>query len=153
MSSPGVSSLRKARREFLGGFWSHLYHSCLKSTEWLHSMRYSILLRLTPDIHFVTHHDTAFLKPVKTPSYLHTSLDRGENQIWLNLVILSSSPTVLRAQVDVLLSSMVGQDCSELSGVRFAIWTPYTSRIASWSSRMLVREPCGTAAACSTVTH
>ena len=90
-------------------------------------MRYSILPKLTPDVHV----DTVFLKQVKTPSLLHTSLDRGENQIWLNWVLSFSFPADLRVQVDVLLKSMVEQDCSELRSVVFVIWTPYGSRIAS----------------------
>ena len=101
----------------------------------------------------VTPNDTVLLKPVKTPSELHTSLDRGENQIWLDWVIPSSSPTERRAQVDVLLSSTMDSTCSELSGVGFMFWTPHSSRTPSWSSRMLVREPCCVAATSSTVTH
>lgn len=54
---------------------------------WDTVMRYSALLKLTPDIHFVTRHNTVFLKPVRAPSLLHTSQDKGENLIWLNQVL------------------------------------------------------------------
>lgn len=56
-------------------------------------------------------------------------------------------------EVVVSLSYMVDQDCPELSGVKFVSQTSHSSRIASWSSRMLVQEPCGVAATYSTVTH
>lgn len=82
----------------------------------------------------------------------HQSRQRWKSDL-AQPVILSSSPAELSAQVDVLLSSMVDHDCSELSGVRFGIWTPYSSGIASWSSGILVWEPCSMAATCSNVTH
>ena len=139
---PAVKSLRKVCRE------SHLYQWYLKKKK-----RYSPLIYTDPCHPSCHPHDTVLLKSVKTPSELHTSLDRGENQIWLNWAILSSSPTEQRAQVDVLLSSTMNSDCSELSGVGFMFRTSHSSRTASWSSRMLVREPRCVAATSSTVTH